>query len=238
MELKNDKTGITPTPEFFADQHTGKFVNILPETFLIKGAKNDRGFDQAYALGNNKQEYILIDVVELASKDAVQSMIKNGDTVRAILISGDTVMQDAYADLETISKDAGGADIYIHPQSAFKDEYDTKDLTGNDALLSSYGLEITDFSVRKKPAVLLYCTRNGGMLFTGDSASGSEYENYWSTFHREKLDKKEDEFAMSKNWSNYNKKFNYLFPRKGKPAVKVDNQTRIEILNKLSRGVS
>lgn len=238
MELRNDKTGITPTPEFIADQHTGKFVNILPEAYIIKGAKNDRGFDQAYALGNHNQEYVLIDVVELASKDAVQKMIKNGDTVRAILITGDSVMQDAYADLETISKDAGGADIYIHQDSAFKDEFDTKDLSSSDHLLSSFGLEVIDFSIRKKPAVLIYSTRNGGMLFTGDSAQGSKYENYWSTFHREKQEKKEDEFAISKHWSNYGKKFYYLFPRKGKPAVKVDNQTQTEILNKLSRGVS
>jgi len=39
--------GITPTAAFLSNLHSGKFRELLPGIFIIKGAKNDRGFDQA-----------------------------------------------------------------------------------------------------------------------------------------------------------------------------------------------
>jgi hypothetical protein len=68
MNNDQNQRGITPTADFIANQHTGKFIEILPHTYMIKGAKNDRGFDQAYAVSDSRnREFVLIDVVQEAT---------------------------------------------------------------------------------------------------------------------------------------------------------------------------
>lgn len=237
--MNNEKrtNGINPTPEFIVNKHTGKFITLLPHTYIIKGAKNDRGFDQGYALQKpNKKEFILIDVVELASKEAVKTLQKDGNKILAILITGDTVMNDIYADLETLSKDAGGAEIYVHPKNSVEGNFSARDLTANDELLRSLNLEVQDLPAYKKGAALIFSGLNNGMLFPGDSAKGAAYDTNDLTFTREKLQNKSDEFSMAGLWSTYNKDFTYFFPRKGKPDIDIDGGTRTDILNRLSRG--
>lgn len=53
--------------------------------------------------------------MQLATKEAVEELIHNGNTISGILITSDTILRDAYDDLENLSIDAGGADIYLHP---------------------------------------------------------------------------------------------------------------------------
>lgn len=117
--MKNviNSEGMNPTPEFISKQHTGKFIQLLPDTYMIKGGKNDRGCDQGYVIKRrNQDEYVLIDVVDRAMKEAVDELINNGGQIRALLLSGENVLQDAYADLNTISEDFGGADVYVQRQ--------------------------------------------------------------------------------------------------------------------------
>ena len=198
--IKNTE-GINPTPQFFANQHTGEFVQILPDTYMIKGGKNDRGFDQAYALKRrNKEEYLLIDAVEQATKEAVERLIDNSGKILGILISGESVLKDAYADLKTLSEDAGGADIYIHPNVSTGDKFSTKDLTQNDSLLSSFNLEVQDLSESGKGEILIYCSSNDGMLFPGDSAKGSAYDSDNLSYYRNKVDNKSLDFEIGQGW--------------------------------------
>lgn len=237
MDLKKNTDGINPTADFIENQHTGHFVKILPDTFMIKGAKNDRGFDQAYALkARNKNEYILIDVVEAATKEAVENMLKDGDRIKAIIITGESVLRDAYADLQTISEDTGNAEIFMHPAIAAGDDFPTKDLSTNNSLLSSFGIEVADLSEGKGQAVLVYSSLNDGMLFPGDSAKGSPYNSEELTYYRDKLEPQSQDFKVGDNWVTYNKEFTYIFPRKGKPVIEIDRGTRTSILNKLRKG--
>lgn len=236
MELEQNTEGITPTADFISNKHTGKFFEILPNTYMIKGSINDRGFEQGYAIENNKREFILIDVVERASLEAVETLIKNGYKINAILITGETVLRDAYADLQTISEDAGGAAIYLHKDISSNTNFGTRNISDNDALLSSFNLEVHEVPMNKKGVVTIFSTKNQGMLFTGDQAIGSNYNDETFTFTREKQEKKEDEFELARDWQNYDKDFAYLLPRKGKPALEVDRATRSNILNWLSRG--
>lgn len=238
MELDKNTEGITPTAEFIASKHTGKFFEILPNIYMIKGSINDRGFEQAYAISNNRREFVLIDVVELASKEAVETLVRDGYNIKAILITGETVLKEAYADLATISQDAGGAEIYLHKEITSNLDFETRNISENDSLLSSFNLEIHKVPVKKKGAVTIYSTKNGGMLFTGDQAKGSAYEEDTFVFTREKQEKKEDEFELARDWQSFDNDFAYLFPRKGKPALEVDRATRSNILNWLSRGSS
>lgn len=239
MKIEHNTAGINPTAEFIDNQHTGKFVELLPGTYMIKGAINDRGFDQAYALtNNNRKELILIDVVEEAYREAVQTIVKDGYKIKAILITGKTVLNDAYGDLETLSEDAGGAKIYLHPDIQPETDLEVNDLINSDSLISSFNLEIFELPPNKTGEVLVFSSKNEGMLFAGDSAKGSDYDSDTFIFSREKQEKQSDEFEVSKYWQNFSKEFTYFFPRMGKPAIEVDSRTRSNIFNWLSRGSS
>lgn len=236
MKIENNTEGMSPTGSFIANQHTGKFIQLLPNTYLIKGAINDRGFDQGYALSNfNNKEFILIDVVQEATREAVETMVKDGYDIKAILITGQAVLDEAYADLSTLSEDAGGADIYIHPTLNSDGNFKTQALTQNDSLLNKFNIQTEELPVQGKGSVLIYAGNNNGMLFVGDTAKGSAYDTDDLLFSREEQEKESDEFVMKDFWKGYDKKFAYFFPRQGKPAIEVDDRTRTSLLDRLSR---
>lgn len=239
MKIERNTEGITPTADFIANQHTGKFIEVLPRTYIIKGAKNDKGFDQAYALSDTRnREFILIDVVEEATREAVETLVKDGYKIAAILITGKSVLEDAYGNLNTISQDAGGAHIYLHPDIAPAGELETKSLLSGDSLLSDYKIQTEALPAVKNGSVLIYINENGGMLFPGDAAKGSAYDTDNFLFSREKAEKEEMEFEIANFWQNYPTDFTYFFPRSGKPALEVDERTRTTLLDRLGRGGS
>lgn len=226
--------GITPTAAFIQDLHTGKFRELLPGIFMIKGAKNERGFDQGYGILNGKKEFVLIDVVEEAYREAVENMLGNGYKIKAVLITGKEVLNDCYADLETLSKDMGNAGIYVAPEIAPKD-FETKALSGRDALLSDYDLEA--FVIPEKEGqVVLYSNRHNGIIFSGDSAVGSDYGTDEFIFTRGRELKDREAFTVEEFWKGFDKDFAYFFPRQGKPAIEVDGRTRNTLLTRLGRG--
>lgn len=239
MKIEHNTAGINPTAEFIRNQHTGKFIEILPGTYLIKGAKNERGFNQGYALSNNKRkELILIDVVEEATREAVKIIVKDEYVIKAIVITGKAVLNDAYADLETISEEAGGAEILLPPDIQPDTDFKIQDASNNSSLIKEFQLEILQLPAAKNGEILLYSGKNQGMLFAGSNAKGSSYDDDTFIFTREKQEKQNEEFELSKYWQSLRKDFYYFFPRIGKPAIEVDGKTRSNILNWLSRGGS
>lgn len=237
--IDNNIEGINPTAEFIASQHTGKFFKILPGVYMIKGAKNNDGFSQGYAISNGKRkELLLIDVVEEASRQAVKTIVKEGYEIKAIAITGEKVLKDSYADLDTLSQEAGGADIYMHSHLRPGDGTQTKVLNSSDALIKSFTLEVIELPQTPEGSLLLFSSKNEGMLFTGDNARGSGYDSDNFSFNREKMEKQEEEFKLASFWQKFNLNFTYLFPRSGKPAIEVDGRTRSNILNRIKRGGS
>lgn len=233
--IQYNTEGITPTAAFIRDLHTGNFAEILPDVFMIKGAKNDRGFDQAYGLRKGKKDLLLIDAVEEAYREAVEELLHDGYSIKAILITGKGVLNDCYTDLATLSEDFGGADIYIHPDIAPKDDFETKALNGNNSLLSSFGIEVHTLP-KKEGEVILYTNKHNGIVFTGDSAVGSDYASDEFLFTRGKEAKEKVHFQVEEFWQGFDKNFDYFFTRKGKPALEVDARTRTTLLDRLSRG--
>jgi hypothetical protein len=74
--------------EFIQQGETGKFLKLIPDTFIIKGGERDGGVHQGYAIRHiNRKDIILIDVVEEATKEAVKKLVKDGYTIKGILIS-------------------------------------------------------------------------------------------------------------------------------------------------------
>ena len=51
--------------EYIQQGETGKFLKLIPDTFLIKGKEKDGVFNQGYAIRHiNRRDILLIDVVE------------------------------------------------------------------------------------------------------------------------------------------------------------------------------
>lgn len=225
--------GITPTAASIQNLHTGKFRELLPGIFMIKGAKNDRGFDQGYGILKGK-DLVLIDVVEEAYNEAIEYLLHNGYNIKAILITGKDVRNDVYPDFKTLSKKTNGADIYIHPEIAPGD-FETKELKQRDELLSKFDLE-PHVLPQKEGQVVLFCSRHNGIVFAGDSALGSDYGSDEFLFTRGREQKEKEAFPVEEFWQGFRKDFDYFFPRQGKPAIEVDERTRTSLLDRLARG--
>ncbi|HSI70980.1 MAG TPA: hypothetical protein VK941_12160 [Gillisia sp.] len=222
--------------EFIMQGETGKFLKLIPDTFVIKGGERDGGVHQGYAIRHiNRKDMILIDVVEEATKEAVKKLVKDGYTIKGILISNHLVYKTAYGDVKTLSEDAGGAPVFMHPRISPKDGDTLKDITGRHDIIKHFGLTITDLPGNGGGSVLIYSDINDGMLFTGADADGSPYDSDLNTFTRGKLDSKNDEYGLAESWGAYVMSFSYLFPLKGKPAFNIDEGQRTDILAKLSR---
>ena len=224
------------TAEFVKQGEKGKFLKLIPDTFIIKGDEKDGKWNQGYAIRHiNMKDIILIDVVEEASKDAVKKLVNDGYKINGIIITCDDVMNTAYADLKTISEDAGGAPIYAHPRNNIKGDFKTKDITTKDKTLSNFGLKIFDLPGNGGGSVLVYTEINDGMLFPGEDAVGSAYDSEDNKFSRPHLTKQNDEFGLAESWSVFKEEFTYLFPRKGKPAFNLEDGAQHDILDSLSR---
>lgn len=222
--------------EFIEQGETGKFLKLIPDTFIIKGGEREGGVHQGYAIRHlNRKDIILIDVVESSTKEAVKKLVSDGYTIKGIFISNSDVYKTAYDNLKTISEDAGGAPIFMHPRISLQNGDKVKDITAKNEVMKHFGLTITDLPGNGGGSVLIYSDINDGMLFTGDDAEGSPYGSEENTFVRPKLEHKNDEFGLAEAWGAYENSFAYLFPLKGKPGFNLDDGKQKDILNKLSR---
>lgn len=231
MQILNSQSA-----EFIEQGETGKFLKLIPDTFIIKGAENENGIHQGYAIRHlNRKDIILIDVVEEATREAVKKLVTDGYTIKAILISNNLVYKTAYDSMKTLSEDAGGASIFMHPRISVKNGDTIKDITARNEIFKNFGLTITDLPGNGGGSVLIYSEINDGMLFTGADAEGSPYDSELNTFTRGELDSKNDEFGLAQAWGSYIMPFTYLFPLCGKPGFDIDEGRRTDILSTLSR---
>ncbi len=224
------------TPEFIQKSEDGKFLKLIPDTFIIKGDKIDGKYNQAYAIRHlNRRDILLIDVVEKSTKAAVKKFVEEGYNIKGILITCDGVLKTAYADLKTISSDASDAPIYAHPRNNFKDDFKTKDITAKDKVLDAFGINIFDLPGSEGASVVVYSDINDGMLFPGEDAVGSDYDSDLNTFSRPEKTNSNNDYGLAESWAAFDTPFTYLFPRKGKPGFNLEEGQQIDILNNLGK---
>lgn len=222
--------------EFIEQGETGKFLKLIPDTFIVKGAESENGTNQGYAIRHlNRKDIILIDVVEESTKVAVKKLVEDGYTIKGILISNNLVYKNAYGDVKTMSEDAGGAPVFMHPRITPKNGDKVKDITARHEIIKSFGLTISDLPGSGGGSVLIYSDINDGMLFTGADADGSPYDSNLNTFERPKMESKNDEYGLAQAWGAFILPFAYLFPLRGKPGFNLDEGAQQDILMKLSR---
>ncbi|TVZ28281.1 hypothetical protein JM83_3395 [Gillisia sp. Hel_I_86] len=225
------------TAEFILQGEIGKFLKLIPDTFIIKGSEQENGFNQGYAIRHiNRKDILLIDVVEKETLKAVKQLVADGYTIKGIILSNSSVYKNAYADLKTVSEDAGGAPIYAHPRNSINDaSYKPKDITAKQEIVKHFGLKIYDLPGNGGGSILIYSDINDGMLFTGEDAIGSNYNIEENTFSRPTMDSKNSEFGLAESWGAFEEPFSYLFPLHGKPGFNLEAGQQTDILNKLSR---
>ncbi|CAM4133270.1 hypothetical protein [Gillisia hiemivivida] len=235
---KVDKMEIlhSQTAEFIEQGAIGKFLKLIPDTFIIKGSEQENGFNQGYAIRHiNRKDILLIDVVEKETLKAVKQLVTDGYTIKGIILSNSSVYKNAYSDLKTLSKDAGEAPIFAHPRNSIKDDYSLKDITGKQEITKHFGLKIYDLPGNGGGSILIYSDINDGMLFTGEDAVGSGYSEDLNTFSRPTMESKNSEFGLAESWGAFEESFSYLFPLHGKPGFNLEDGDQTDILNKLSR---
>lgn len=222
--------------EFIVQGEVGKFLKLIPDTFIIKGSEQENGYNQGYAIRHiNRKDILLIDVVEKETQAAVKHLVEDGYTIKGIILSNSSVYKKAYADLKTISEDAGGAPIFAHPRNSIKDDYKLKDITAKQDIIKHFGLKIYDLPGNGGGSILIYSDINDGMLFTGEDAIGSSYNVEENTFSRPIMESKNSEFGLAESWGAFEEPFTYLFPLHGKPGFNLEDGQQTDILNKLSR---
>ncbi len=231
MEVLNSQSA-----EFIAQGEVGKFLKLIPDTFIIKGSEQENGFNQGYAIRHiNRKDILLIDVVEKETRAAVKHLVEDGYSIKGIILSNSSVYKNAYANLKTLSEDAGGAPIYAHPRNSIKDDYKLKDVTAKQDIVKHFDLKIYDLPGNGGGSILIYSDINDGMLFTGEDAIGSSYNIDENTFTRPTMESKNSEFGLAESWGAFEEDFSYLFPLHGKPAFNLEDGQQTDILNKLSR---
>lgn len=225
------------TPEFIAKGERGKFLKLIPDTFIIKGEENKDGSHQGYAIRHlNRKDIILIDVVEKGMQDAVKKLVTDGYTIKGIIITNSKVYKNTYADLKDISQDAGKAPVYSHPLLSVKDNFNLKDITKPNEIHKNFGLKIINLPGGDGGgSVLVYSDINEGMLFTGASAEGSPYDSDKNNFTRPKLGSKNDDFGLAEGWAVFTRPFRYMFPLKGKPGFNLTDSQQKQIISELSK---
>jgi len=224
------------TAEFIAQGEVGKFLKLIPDTFIIKGSEQENGYNQGYAIRHiNRKDILLIDVVDKEMQNAIKHLVDDGYTIKGIVLSNSSVYKSAYANLKTISEDAGGAPIFAHPRNSIKDDYQIKDITGKQEITKHFGIKIYDLPGDGGGSILIYSDINDGMLFTGEDAIGSNYNETENTFSRPTMENKNSEFGLAESWGAFDEDFTYLFPLHGKPGFNLEDGQQTDILNKLSR---
>lgn len=214
----------------------GTVHKILPETFLMKTGKSKDRFGNTYAIRHtNRTEIVLIDAVLPENKKALQGFLKKGYKISAVLLTSGEVLEKSYAPIEQIKKDLKGAPVFIHPLDMQGQEKELKDITSKPQVFKHFDISIYPFPGGTGGSVLIRSGLNGGMLFTGDSAIGSPYEDDSYSFERPSLNDETEDFGLAESWKNFEDDFEHFLPRHGKPQFELEEETRDDILRSLGK---
>ena len=216
--------------EFIQQLEEGKFAKLIPDTFIIKTANETQG----YAIRHlNRQDMVLIDTTGKGAQDGVKHLVEEGYKVKAIFLTHEGAIKNAYASLKTISEDAGGAPIFSHPVNHHDTSLEVKDITTKNNVLDHFSLSVRDFPDTSGEAAVIYSEINEGMVFCGNTAVGSSYDTEEKGFKRPDIGSENKNFSLAEGWRSYMREFRYFFPYKGKPAFNLTEGEQKDIVLQL-----
>lgn len=213
--------------EFIQKSEEGKFLKMISDTFIIKM----EGGKQGYAIRHlNGKDFLLIDTSEKGAQKAVKQLVDEGYKIKAIVLTHKGAVSNAYADLKTLSEDAGGASIITHPININDSSFKVKDISVKDEALDHFSITVHDFPAKSGEASLLYTDINEGMLFSGCTAVGASYQSEESGFKRPDLGSENKNFSLASSWSAIVQEFRYFFPHLGQPGFNLSEGQAKDII--------
>ena len=216
--------------EFIKQTETGKFVNLVPDTFVIKMEDGSQG----YAIRHlNRQDMILIDTVGKGAQEGVKHLVEEGYKIKGILVTHKAALDNAYAPLKTVSEDAGGAPIFTHPINNKNSDFEVKDINDKNKIFGHFSLSVRDFPAPSGEAVVIHSEINEGMVFSGCSAEGAPYDSDEEGFRLPDLKSENKKFSLAESWRSYMREFSFFFPYKGKPGFNLSEGQQKDIILKL-----
>lgn len=218
------------SPEFIKQAEEGKFLKLIPDTFVIKLADGAQG----YAIRHlNRQDLILIDTLGKGAQAGVKQLVEEGYKIKGILVTNNEVLNNTYASISTISEDAGGAPIYTHPVNKSDENFSFKNITGKEELFDKFSISVRDFPAKSGESVVIHSEINGGMVFAGNTAVGADYDAKENDIKRPDIGSENKNFSLAESWRSYMHDFRYFFPYKGQPAFKLSEGQQKDIILKL-----
>lgn len=216
--------------EFIQQTEEGKFVNLVPDTFIIKMENGAQG----YAIRHlNRQDMILIDTTGKGAQKGIKLLIEEGYKIKAILVTHKGALDNTYASLKTISEDAGGAPIFTHPINKNDESHDVKNITEDNNIFGHFSLSVRDFPAKSGEAVVIHSEINEGMVFAGNAAIGASYDSDEEGFKRPDIGSESKNYSLAESWRSYMREFSFLFPYKGKPGFNLSEGQQKDIVLKL-----
>lgn len=218
--------------ETIKNAQKGRAIKILPDTFLFKIECKDGSLCQGYALRHiNRHDIVLIDAVD---KDIISEFQESGYDIKGIFLTSRKMLDDTNSSFEEISKSAD-APIFIHPLDTREQSKYTKDITAKHELLNNFALSVYHFPGVTGGSVVVYTEINGGTLFAGDSAVGSDYESKDNNLTRPENNDSAEDFGLAETWTSFVKEFTHVLPRRGKPCFDLSEGEQKDVLSRLGR---
>lgn len=216
--------------EFIKQGEEGKFLKMVSDTFIIKM----EGGAQGYAIRHlNMKDMLLIDTTGKGAEKGIKHLVEEGYKIKAILITNKEALRNTYAPLKTISEDAGGAPVFVHPVNSSDTTFAVKDITARNDVFEHFSIAVDDFPSASGESSVIYCGINEGMVFAGNSALGSGYDEKEEKIHRPDLKSENKNFSLAESWRTYIREFRYFFPYRGKPQFNLEEGEQTDLIQKL-----
>lgn len=197
--------------------------HLRPDTVLIEysdpGAEEFRLSTNTYALLNSRR-MLLVDTNVSSLLPFVRQLSDDGFSPSALVITHRHVvgLGDALGDLESEFK----IPLLLHPIDAGHEQALTSGLSfenpvGHQAI-TEFGFEALLFPGQTAGSIMLYSSRNGGMLLTGDSASGTSANQAKAGLERlirPPIDTSIDDAELRRRWLSFDRPVATVLPFHG-----------------------
>lgn len=214
----------------------GDPIDIFPNVTLLRIPKYKHRFGQGYVLHHDQDDAVLlIDMTREETREIVKGMVDLGKKIDAILLTHGDLVDQAFGSLELVSREAGGAPIFIDPKDTRGQLDFTQDINLDLEVFDKYELTTMPFPGHTPGSQLIFSKWNHGMLFCGDSAVGAPYDSEETYFERPPIFNTYVDQDLAELWENYDLPFLHLLPLHGKPAFHLTHAEQERHLTNLQR---
>ncbi|QCW99455.1 hypothetical protein FGM00_04770 [Aggregatimonas sangjinii] len=233
--MKDTEQNALPLHKKFLSAELGSILPILDNVYTIKADKHRYRYGNMYIIVHQEhKKLLLIDAVRDESVQSLKNWMANGYSISGVFLTHRDLLGQAYAPLHEISEDLGNAPIFIHPDDTPKNSNALFDITCAIDIFTDFNVQVHHSPGHTPGSVVIYAEMNGGILFTGDSAVGSPYEEEQYYFERPPNNEENDE-RLRGFWENVEQRFKHILPLHGKPQFGLNEMQQDYIVKNLCK---